>query len=394
MVSGAAIGAKRRLTIDFSCQYVNDLWARCAAFAAADGLVAGPAEPMILHASILAASLAFAGEGAHQALVERYRAGDRTALDALWRLDADAVRAEVLWLRKLAARLRGPREEAFYQAYPFHAAVRAHTELYLRAHEAEDQRAIDDQEEHARGFLEAARERLPALGAQWRLFMAVHHLERLELETAERFATDLTHEQPHQARSWLAAGAVSQAAARFAPHRPWRAPVTLADQVRQRMGEAAARRALLQEAQRQLARALQLDPALHEAVVRLAQVKEALGDAAGAAAALERVPQGVDRALDYVATLLRGRSQAALGRPADAVTSYRAATRLLPGAESAWLALAHALHALGDARGAEAALDRVLAADDVRAARDPFRMFPIFCAGGSRALWVETGGEP
>ena len=340
---------------------------------------------MILAVAALAAPPAVPAQGGHRALIQRYEEGDRTALDALWRLDADAVRAEVLWLRKLAARRRTDREEGFYQAYPFAAAVRAHTELYLRAHLAEDQLEIERQEEYARGLLDAGRERLTALGALWHLYLAVHHLERLELELAERFAADGRRAHALDARLWLAAGTISQTTARVAPQRPWR--------LDPRLGADAGRKALLHEGRRQLARALQLDGRQREAALRLAQIEESLGDLPAATAALERVPEELDRPLAYVAFLVRGRLHARLDRPLHAVASYRRATELLPGAESAWLALGHALDGLGEARGAEAALERVLAADDRRSAGDPFRMFPIFCAGGARALWDEMTGD-
>ena len=344
---------------------------------------------MILAAGTLAASLAVALQGGHQALVQRYAAGDRSALDALWRLDEEAVRAEVLWVRKLAARRRTEREEAYYQAYPFAAAVRAHTELYLRAHLAEDPAEIERQEGYARGLLEASRERLPALPPLWHLYLAVHHLEALELELAERFAADGRRADALDPRLWLASGAITQTTARFAPARPWRSDVA------RRRGADADRRALLHEARRQLGRALQLDRGQHEAALRLAQIAEAQGDLPAAAEALGRVPEDLDRALAYVAVLMRGRLHDRLDRPAAAVAAYRRATELLPGAESAWLALSHALDGLGEPREAQAALDRVLAADDRRSASDPFRMFPIFCAGGARALWNEMGaGAP
>jgi tetratricopeptide (TPR) repeat protein len=348
---------------------------------------------MIVAAGTLAASLAFATQGGHHALVQRYAAGDRTALDALWRLDQDAVRAEVLWLRKLAARRRTEREEAFYQAYPFAAAVRAHTELYLRAHLAEDPAEIERQEGYARGVLEASGERLPALSPLWHLYLAVHHLEALELELAERFAADGRRAHALDARLWLAAGTISQTTARFAPERPWRLSASASEAPRRR-GLEGDRRALLHEARRQLGRALQLAPRQGEAALRLAQIAEALGDLPAAVEALDRLPEDLERALAYVALLLRGRLHARLARPAEAVASYRRATELLPGAESAWLALSHALDGLGEAREAQAALERVLAADDRRSATDPFRMFPIFCAGGARALWDELGGDP
>jgi tetratricopeptide (TPR) repeat protein len=346
----------------------------------------------ILATGALAASLAVAPQGGHQALIQRYAAGDRTALDALWRLHEDAVRAEVVWVRKLAARRRTEREEAIFQAYPFTAAVRAHTELYLRAHLAEDPAEIERQEGYARGFLEASRERLPALSPLWHLYLAVHHLEALELELAERFAADGRRAHALDGRLWLASGTIAQTTALFAPERPWRLSATAPGALRRR-GPEADRRALRHEARRQLGRALQLDPNRHEAALRLAQIGEALGDLPAAVQALERVPEDLDRPLAYVALLLRGRLHARLDRPAEAVASYRRATELLPGAESAWMALSHALDGVGEAREAQAALERVLAADDRRSASDPFRMFPIFCAGGAHALWNEMGGD-
>ena len=89
-------------------------------------------------------------------------------------------------------------------------------------------------------------------------------------------------------------------------------------------------------ARRELRRALTLDPALHEARIRLAHVLAALGDDREAA---EVVRPALDAPLspffEYYAAVILGRSEEQLGRFDEAGIAYARAAARFPGAEAA-----------------------------------------------------------
>jgi tetratricopeptide (TPR) repeat protein len=208
----------------------------------------------------------------------------------------------------------------------------------------------------------------------------------LRLPEAEQALQEGAGTFPADSRLWLAAGAVAQAAARFTPPEA-RAVATRPAHVKQRMRAIADRRARRMEAQLHFERALQQEAGLHEAAIRLAEVRLALGRPQEACDALSALPEEIETVLSYVAHLMRGRCHEKLERWPSAIESYRRATALWPAAETGWLALARALDHVGDRGGSQAALARVFATDRSPSARDPFRLFPVFCSGGSEALW-------
>ena len=89
-------------------------------------------------------------------------------------------------------------------------------------------------------------------------------------------------------------------------------------------------------AERELRRALTLDPTLHEARIRLAHVLATLGDHQQAA---EVVQPALDAPLppflEFYAALILGRSEEQLGRFEEAGAAYARAAARFPGAESA-----------------------------------------------------------
>jgi len=112
-----------------------------------------------------------------------------------------------------------------------------------------------------------------------------------------------------------------------------------------------------------------------EALVRLARVELALGDAKAAIDALgEMAPSGsTDLDVDYLAALFRGQALERLGRTDPAVQAYRTALSIVPQAQSAWTALSALLFRHGQRDDA----DREIAAMLERAgsARDPWWMY-------------------
>lgn len=118
------------------------------------------------------------------------------------------------------------------------------------------------------------------------------------------------------------------------------------------------------------------DPATRrEALVRLARVELARGDAKAAIGALdEMAPSGsADLDVDYLAALFRGQALERLGRTDPALQAYRAALATVPQAQSASTALAALLFRHGRRDDA----DREISAMLRRAggARDPWWMY-------------------
>jgi tetratricopeptide (TPR) repeat protein len=103
-------------------------------------------------------------------------------------------------------------------------------------------------------------------------------------------------------------------------------------------------------AERELRRALTLDPTLHEARIRLAHVLGVLGNHRQA---VDVVRPASDAALppftEFYAAVILGRSEEQLGRFAEAGAAYARAAARFPGAQSAEIGRSRAALALGQA---------------------------------------------
>lgn len=111
-------------------------------------------------------------------------------------------------------------------------------------------------------------------------------------------------------------------------------------------------------------RALELDPSLHEARIRLAHVLADRGRYADAVEQIDRVDATtISRMLGFYLHLVKGRAERALGRLEQARASYESARAIVPTAQAPRLALSEVSLALGDHA---AALDYLagLSADD------------------------------
>ncbi len=106
-------------------------------------------------------------------------------------------------------------------------------------------------------------------------------------------------------------------------------------------------------AERELRRALTLDPTLHEARIRLAHVLSRLGDDRQA---VEVVRPALEAPLppfsEFYAALILGRSEEQLGRFAEAGAAYARAAARFPGAQSAEIGRSRV--ALAQGRAADA----------------------------------------
>ncbi len=110
---------------------------------------------------------------------------------------------------------------------------------------------------------------------------------------------------------------------------------------------------------------LELDPASIESRLRLGRVLEAAGRRAEAEAELRAVAASRDDAFaSSIARLCLARFESS---PEAASAAYRSALEVDPDLSPAWLGLSQSLHAVGDRRGALAALERLLSLGDTGA---------------------------
>jgi Flp pilus assembly protein TadD len=117
-------------------------------------------------------------------------------------------------------------------------------------------------------------------------------------------------------------------------------------------------------------RALELDPRLPEARLRLARVRVLQGRLDQALRELEPIAaRPGDPRQRYLARLFQGRVLEALADFEGSAASFRAASELVPGAQSALIALGRVLDRLGDPGAAQAALE---AASAMGAPEDPW----------------------
>jgi hypothetical protein len=96
-------------------------------------------------------------------------------------------------------------------------------------------------------------------------------------------------------------------------------------------------------------RALQSDPSLHEARIRLAHVLADRGRFADALEHLDRVgASSISPMLGFYLNLVKGRAERALGRFQEARASFESARTIVPAAQAPRLALSEVSLALGD----------------------------------------------
>ena len=122
-----------------------------------------------------------------------------------------------------------------------------------------------------------------------------------------------------------------------------------------------AARTHLEQAERHFRRALDLDPGLVEARVRLGRTWTHLGRTDRAVEALERAAaQATDPLLVYYAQLFLGRAHEAAGNAAASIRAYEQAARPYPLAQSPLLALARRAATEGERQGSAGTVNRVL----------------------------------
>lgn len=280
--------------------------------------------------------------GSYAAQVERYRRGDREgALRELAAWDQARLRREV-------ARVRSAAERGRAGTFPIEAALMLHTEGALLARQRSQLALFEAGLEQARGYAEML-ERQPERAdfvRRWRLALGYQlmgwrdpRVRRLLEEGGRRF--------PRDPALHLALGQVAEAQAGFAepPQDPRLARLAARD-----------RQAALAAAEAHYRRALEGDPDLEEAHLRLGRVLAQAGRADEAASELAWV-LGRARAasLLYLAHLFQGRLHQDAGRLEEAARSYGQAVALDRRSQAAHLALGHVLDALGQGAAASEA---------------------------------------
>ena len=129
----------------------------------------------------------------------------------------------------------------------------------------------------------------------------------------------------------------------------------------------------LAAAERFYRRALERDPSLVEARVRLGRVLLEHGRMADAAVELRAALSArLEPVVEYLATLFLGTALEATAQLADARDAYRHATTLTAGARLPHLALARVAFALGDTDGLAGGLDKALRRTEDGAPIDPW----------------------
>jgi tetratricopeptide (TPR) repeat protein len=137
--------------------------------------------------------------------------------------------------------------------------------------------------------------------------------------------------------------------------------------------------ASLRGAESSYTQALELAPALAEARLHLGRVRLLQGRPDDALQHLDRVASEAQLASQRaLARMFAGRAHEARGDGRAAVEAYEAATVLAPESQSALLALARALDALGDTQRVQQALSRI---PDASGEEDPWQDY----LGGQRA---------
>ena len=140
----------------------------------------------------------------------------------------------------------------------------------------------------------------------------------------------------------------------------------------------AARGRQLRAARRMLENALKVSSSHVEARLRLARVLALTGEVERGATLLEPIVRDdgrVDRRSAFLARLLLGMMRQQLGATSAAISLFEECIRLVPSAQSAYVALAHALHGSGKVREAAAITEQMLNAQTQPP--DPWGNYPF-----------------
>ena len=315
------------------------------------------------------------------ALVDRYRAGDRAAIEIAGR-DWPPSRVEPIvafFTRKISSLgvKEGPLEQIGVKTMLGTAMLE--TELAIefpssRVPTFEVPRrllALSDDRAVTRGFRQ-----------QWYLAVAGHLQGQGQLLQAVHHADDAVATFPDEVDLVVAAGALHEllAAPQLAAPTPTRVrrggttvPVPTADLELM----AARKRDGLKIAEKFYRHAIAVDPACAEAHLRLGRVLFLSGRPDAAMSELALSGRSTDRRIRYLASMFTGAVRAASNQWADAVAAYRDAGARYPNCLAAAVALSHTLRRSGDLSAASDTMDSALANDRRAPCNDPWWDYPL-----------------
>jgi Flp pilus assembly protein TadD len=181
---------------------------------------------------------------------------------------------------------------------------------------------------------------------RWELALGLTALADGEIAWAASFLEPACRKFPDDVPLLLACGTLYEGRASMAATTPF---VRLSDDLLRKLRQM--RADWLDQAEKQLARALRAEPANPEARLRLAHVRAMKGENRDAATLLSDIESGkvsADLRTQYLALLFLGQIAQRAGQDERAAALFRRAAALGPGVPTALLGLAYAEHARGD----------------------------------------------
>lgn len=284
----------------------------------------------------------------------------------------------------------GGQSKAEWQPRFLRGAAMLHTDIALAAFRARDGAQFEFHAGIADGWLALADDRKSAPGSlrsRWNVAVARLLLANGEAGLAERYLDRINERIPNDPAILLVFGTVKETQA-TRPGLQWSngKPENPAAVVSARDAALNAAVALLQRAA--------ADPALVEARLRLARIHVRKKDDASAepilAAILATQPKPP---MKYLASLLLGGIRERQKQFDPAARLYVDAVLAVPDGQSAYLALAHIMHAANHRDDATSVLDRMFARRTSQLTADPWWMYPLGLDAGLEARFGEIRDE-
>jgi tetratricopeptide (TPR) repeat protein len=352
----------------------------------------------------LAASPARAGVVSleYEEAVRLYARGERqAALAALSRLRPGDLDEQVHALQRAAKKAaRCPSCPDPLKDFPLKAAVMLHVdrdeEWRPVAAGTEQPRQCPADHTHRAGQIAALlAQREPQNDFSRRFFLAMAQRCQWDfcLDAAVQWGRDGLERFPRDPSLLLTVGATVEEEAtlwttgRTAPAQRTRTAATTMASLRER-------ERLFLDAERVLAEAVETDPAMTEARIRLGRVQFWLGHDEAARKTLEEaLRRGGPSPLRYLAHLFLGQVHERGGATAEAIREFTRALEVHPESQAARVALSEATLSTGDDEGARAILEQALALAGRRSARDAHWGYVASTSDGGAALFNELRQE-
>jgi Tfp pilus assembly protein PilF len=269
----------------------------------------------------------------------------------------------------------GLQSKAEWQPRFLRGAAMLHTDIALAAFRARDGAQFEFHSGIADGWLALADDRKSAAGSlrsRWNVAIARLLLANGETGLAERYLERINERIPNDPAILLVLGTVKETQATRQPVE-WSngkaSDATLA---------VSARDAALNEAMTLLQRASAADASLVEARLRLARLHILKKDDARAEPLLSAILGAQPAApVKYLASLMLGGIRERQKQFDPAARLYVDAVLAVPDGQSAYLALAHIMHAANHRDDAASVLDKLFARRATQLTADPWWMYPL-----------------